>query len=144
MRVGIKTENINSYVRYTDVDGRESMYIHRLLGNLGERSDYPGNQRIASMLTFKNTIIAEGNNQFKTHPLQKRYATNPEALWLHAEIDTISKALKTLDTHQFRNTTLYVARLKKDGTVGKARPCHGCANLIKQMRIGRIVWTEEQ
>jgi len=32
--------------------------------------------------------------------------------------------------------------MKKDGTQGLAKPCQGCANLIKSLNIKRIVWTE--
>lgn len=85
--------------------------------------DSPGvhRWRLGSCLVTKSGII-KGQNQFKSHPIQKQYATHHERIFLHAEIDSIRKA-KGADLD---NSVMYVARFKSNGTQGNACPCEGC------------------
>lgn len=37
--------------------------------------------------------------------------------------------------------TIYVARVRKGGTIGLARPCGNCTDLLRRAGIRRAVWT---
>ena len=56
---------------------------------LAHDSDCPA--RVVAALYHKNTLIPIGLNQRKTHPLQARFADNPECIFLHAEIDDVTR-----------------------------------------------------
>lgn len=106
--------------------------------------------KIAALLVYKNTnIIAWGQNQEKTHPLQAQFAKNKEAIYLHAEIDAIRNMLRQLDPDEMRHCTLYIARAKytddskKEMIFGEAKPCTGCEAAIIAFEIKRVVYTTD-
>lgn len=39
-------------------------------------------------------------------------------------------------------TTVYVARVKGDGSLGLARPCKYCLPLLSQAGVRRLVWSD--
>ena len=39
------------------------------------------------------------------------------------------------------NSVVYVARIKKDGTVGLARPCPACQRLLRSKRVQEVFFT---
>ena len=139
----------------------------RMLFDIAQDVDRSGGSRIAAALVIKNDVIAIGWNQNKSSPFQKRhsegrYAPKDEAIFIHAENHTISKAIKTLgfnplsnhredldDIRQaFRKATLYIVRARFQNSNsdilqwGLARPCSGCfEKTIKKYRIQRVVYT---
>lgn len=102
---------------------------------------------IASCIVHKGRIVAWGFNQMKSHPFQARFGRNCDSIFLHAEIDAIKNALKTVDTDDLAKSTLYVARSKrvspltKQRVGGLAKPCAGCARAIATFNIKRTVWS---
>jgi tRNA(Arg) A34 adenosine deaminase TadA len=103
-----------------------------------------GNQTLASCIVKGNRVISFGHNQRKTHPLQTKFAKNPEAIYLHAEIDAIKNALKEVDSSFLEQCTLYIARTKKNGDEGISKPCKGCNKAIEAFGIRRVVYTTEK
>jgi len=103
-----------------------------------------GNQTLASCIVKGTKIISFGQNQQKSHPLQSKFSKNPEAIYLHAEIDAIKNALKEIDSSLLEKSTLYVARTKKDGSEGISKPCKGCRRAIEAFGISRVVYTTEE
>ena len=43
----------------------------------------------------------------------------------------------------FKKTTLYIARSDKENKLKESGPCIDCLNLIKQLKIKRIIYTVE-
>ena len=106
--------------------------------------------RVIALLVYKNTHIkAWGRNSGKTHPLQAQFQKNEDAIYLHAEIDSIRNMLRQLDPDELRHCTLYIARAKYvDGTkkkmvYGEAKPCTGCQSAILAFRIKKVVYTSD-
>lgn len=97
--------------------------------------------RLAACLVKNNRVISVGFNHVKTDPFQQQYATTPFNIYCHAEVNAIKKALRKGKLKKLNNTTLYVARVRRDGTVGLARPCAGCMRAIAEFSINRVVWT---
>lgn len=105
------------------------------------------NQRIrmGAVIALKNGIIAFGCNQEKTHTLAKRYSRSDHMSHMHAELDAILHALHHLSEDGMKDCTIYVCRVKADGSLGLAMPCENCQKLISRYRIKRVVFsTDEQ
>jgi tRNA(Arg) A34 adenosine deaminase TadA len=106
--------------------------------------------RLAACITYKGKIVSFGLNRLKSHPFQLLYGKNKDALFLHAEVDAIYRAIKRLDAQELSKSTLYVARVKRASSVhkgfinGLARPCVGCARCIATFGLKKVVYTTEQ
>lgn len=102
---------------------------------------------IAAALVYRDKVISYGTNQMKSHPYQSKYARNPEAIYWHAETSAIYIADKKMKFDKFKNSTLYVARMKyssnlKDSFVsGMCLPCEGCLRCIKDYGIKKVIYT---
>lgn len=95
--------------------------------------------RLGAVLFQKKMVIAEGWNKKKTHPMQKRWASKPQRIYLHAEIDAILKG-GDLTT----GASLAVTRLKKDGTYGCSMPCEGCLAAADEVGIKKIYYINKE
>ena len=74
------------------------------------------NQRIAAALVEGRSLLGMGVNSYKSHPLQRKYSRNPQAIYMHAEIAAIVAALRGLrEYHHLGHSTMYVARVGAGG-----------------------------
>lgn len=89
----------------------------------------------------------------KSHPLALKWGKNSEAMFIHSELDAIMNASRLRNEVDWRNTTLYVCRVKRTAPRssfiwGLARPCisnqGGCAAAIAHYDIGRVVYSLDQ
>lgn len=105
------------------------------------------NAKFAAAIVKNNKIISIGMNSKKSHPLQAKYAKNPHAVFLHAEIDAIKNALREINVDEFYKTDLYICRIKKEKRLasnyvwGLAKPCCGCERAILSFGIRRVIYT---
>ena len=105
--------------------------------------------RLGAVLVSHNKVINASPNLEKTHPMQahlnKLRGFDPmgsgERNILHAEIATLLKR-RDLDI-EWNKSMLFIARLKKNGDLGLARPCNACMGLIKQYGIKNIYYTTD-
>lgn len=102
---------------------------------------------IAAALVYRNKIISYGVNQMKSHPYQRKYARNPEAIYWHAETSAIYIADKKIGFDKFKHSSLYVTRVKYDSSdkikfiSGLAAPCDGCLRCIREYGIKEVIYT---
>lgn len=102
---------------------------------------------ISSAIVFRNKVISFGVNQMKSHPFQKRYSRNSEAIFFHAETSAIHIAEKRMDFNKFESSEIYIYRSKyyssdKEKFVsGLAFPCEGCLRCIKEYGISKIIYS---
>jgi deoxycytidylate deaminase len=119
--------------------------IFDVLFNLAQTIEPVGNARLAAAIVIKNEIVSFGINKRKTHPFQKKYGKNSDAIFLHAEIDAIKNSLKYIGTDELSRASLYVARAKKTGRhfmQGLAKPCeYGCCKAITAFNIRSVYYT---
>lgn len=120
-----------------------------LLCRVAEDMQPVANARVAAALMHKGNVVSIGVNQYKTHPLQKKFSANPDSLYLHAEIHAISNALKRYDAYELSKMTLYISRIKRgmrEGpfVCGLARPCDGCSSAIKAFGINKVFYTNDE
>ena len=105
--------------------------------------------RLAAAIVYKNRIISVGVNQKRSHPFQAKYSVNEDAIFLHAETDTIRTALRHLTEKQLSKATLYVCRIKHENGPntpliwGMAKPCVGCQRAIATFDIKGVIYSEE-
>ena len=105
--------------------------------------------RLAACLVYKNEIISVGYNQKKSHPFQKQFGKNEEAIFLHAETAAIVNAVKTHDLETIKKSSMYVLRLKRVGkspvlVQGLAKPCIGCQRAVAQFDISDVYYTTDE
>jgi len=91
-------------------------------------------QRIGSVITLKDKVIAMGYNKNKTHPKA------PNAFkHIHSEFDAIIKAPKNL----LRGASIYVYRITKGNNRGLSKPCKTCLDFIRKSGIKKVVYSTE-
>lgn len=102
------------------------------------------NAKIAAAIVYRGDIISIGINKLKSDPLQARFAKNEHAIYLHAEIDAIKKALKRLSLSEMEKAELYVVRRRKlngKAVSGCSKPCCGCQRAIENYGISNVYYT---
>lgn len=92
----------------------------------------------------KNKLLAIGqNNPEKTHPqalmFSKRFNTNLEHPYLHAETDLLSR----LWGKYYIDSSLRVViiRLNKHGKLRCSKPCPRCEQILKSLDINKLWWS---
>ena len=86
-----------------------------------------GAGKLAAAIWNRDLCVSVGVNSLKSHPVQKRFSSNPHRIFLHAETDALVKASKFIK--DFSGCYMYIARVKK-GDGGRfvpalAKPCDG-------------------
>ena len=107
--------------------------------------------KIASAIMHKGQVVSFGVNQIRSHPLQARFGKNADAIFLHAEIDSIKNALYNNTPDFLTRTTMFVYRVKRREHMrhaawcqGNASPCQGCARAIATFGIRRVIASTDQ
>jgi len=111
------------------------------IANIGIRNRI----KLAAGVVYKNRLVAVGVNSYKSHPLMSKYGKNPEAIYLHAEVDAIKNALRVLSLQELEKSDILVVRVRKDGHDYKtclAKPCDGCARAIQAFNLRNLYYTE--
>jgi tRNA(Arg) A34 adenosine deaminase TadA len=101
-------------------------------------------QKMGAVITKKNRIIGSGMNTRKSHPLQFAFSKSSLKISLHAEISAIVDALRNYDLDDLRGSTIFVARVLKNGSRGTAKPCAICQRAIEAYGIKAVHWTESE
>lgn len=120
--------------------------ILHTLAKIAEAND-DSNIRFAAAVVCRNKIVSIGYNRNKSHPFQAKYAKNPEAIYLHAEVHAIKNALREISVEDLKNAELYISRVKKSKAGdnhfiwGLSKPCVGCARAIAEFGIKRTIYT---
>ena len=123
-------------------------HLFQAAQSISMKSSYTGSSKahLGCVVVYKRTILANGYNSNKTHPMQAKYNRlryKNDSRYLppkvHAEIAALSK-IKYLDI-DFSKVHLYIYRELKGGTKALARPCAACLSAIKEMGIKHIHYT---
>ena len=127
------------------MDKKEWSVIFRLQRLLEEKRGSKNNPKelMASSIISKSRVIADGFNSNKSHPLQAKHGRNAKAIFLHAEIDAIRRALSTQPRLDFSRTTMYVVRISSGG-LRLAKPCSGCLGAISAFGLTRVIYSIDQ
>jgi deoxycytidylate deaminase len=89
--------------------------------------------RLGAVIYKGSIILGVGSNQMdRTHPRSPH-----PYLTVHSEFD----AVLGVDEEKLVGASLYVHRLKKDGSTGSAQPCEHCTRMLKAVGIRRVDWS---
>ena len=113
--------------------------VWTLLSKMAENATMVRSSRHAAAIVYKGQVLAYGVNSLKTHPIMIKYGRNKDAIYLHAEIDAIVRAINKYGVEILSKSTLYVVRInKKNQLVGRCR-CRGCKKAIEAFKIKKVV-----
>jgi hypothetical protein len=92
----------------------------------------------------KNKLLAIGqNNPEKTHPqaliFSKRFNTNLEHPYLHAETDLLSRLWGKYYIDS--SLKIVIIRLNKHGKLRCSKPCPRCELILKSLDINKLWWS---
>jgi len=94
--------------------------------------------RVGAVLVKGGRILSSGYNQTRYSKLSARNKYES----IHAEEACIIKLLRKPNGLQMlAGATIYITRIKKDGSTGLAKPCKTCQDLINSVGIKKIVHT---
>ena len=94
------------------------------------------NVRIGAILINKKQVIASGINSYDTHTAMTRFHRFP---FTHAEARSVIRV--GVYQNSCKDMTIFVARIKKDNSLGMSRPCSGCMQLLRYVGVKRIIYT---
>ncbi len=117
----------------------------RQLMEIATTVDKVGAGKLAASIWGRGFCIAVGVNSKKSHPIQKKFSSNPHRIFLHAETDALIKASRM--NPNFSDTYMYIARVKKDRNgryvPALAKPCDGCMGMIEYYSPKGVFWTTD-
>ena len=105
--------------------------------------------KMAAGIIYKNRLISIAHNSMKSHSFQKKYGRNVDAIYFHAEVHAIYKAIQS-GFNNFHKSELIVVRSKWDSSnknirkLGLAKPCEGCLSCIKDFNIRKVIYSLDQ
>lgn len=121
------------------------------------RAYFKAARAISELSTFKqhhlgcvavcgHKIISSGYNSNRTNPTQKKLNacrfSDETPHTIHSEVSCLLPLLNRRDI-DFSRVRLYIWRNHADGSLGLARPCDSCMQLIKELGIRNIYYTNE-
>lgn len=89
-------------------------------------------------------VLVKGGRVLSSAVNELRYTRKASADWesTHAEEKVILQVLRQPGgLERLAGATLYISRVKKDGSLGLAKPCKNCQVLIDSVHIKRVVHT---
>ena len=89
--------------------------------------------RVGAALFSGPRLLSLGFNQHKSHPRSNCFTR-------HAEFNSLIGNKRT--RQDYRNLTLYVARLTRTDKISLSRPCVACQKVIKDAGIKNVFYTD--
>lgn len=97
--------------------------------------------RLGAVLAKRTKVISYGwNDMDRTHPIMQEY--NYGNLWtpgIHAEIDSCLG----VDRDSLKGASIYVVRIRRDGSYGLAKPCMVCVRILRNMKVYNAYYSTE-
>ena len=94
--------------------------------------------RMGAVIVKGGRILSSGYNQTRYSRLSARNQYES----IHAEEAAILRILSKPNGLQLlAGATIYVTRIKKDGSTGLAKPCESCQDLINSVGIKKVIHT---
>ncbi len=103
--------------------------------------------RMVAAVLRRGKVISIGHNSKKSHPMQSKFSKNQHAIYLHAEIDAIKNAIRSVGVDNISGVDIVIVRAKTDNinkvfTHGNSKPCSGCMRAIAHFDLNEI-WFHE-
>lgn len=111
------------------VSGKDKSFL-AAAAKLAQTSD--NRFKMACIVVRGGSVLGADINVTKTHP-----TTPPNRFSTHAEIGAMQASSDPA------GSTLYIARLKVDGSTALAKPCSWCMQQIQKNEVYRVVYTTD-
>ena len=104
-------------------------------------------QKLGCVIIYKHHIISSGyNSKSKTHKLQaeldQKHFNSDKCLGpIHAEVSALLPLLHKKYNTNLKRAVVYVYRERSDGSLGLAKPCSRCMEVIKSCGIKKLKYT---
>lgn len=85
---------------------------------------------VIALIFKRSTLLSIGYNRRK----MSQHSRGGYIFTFHAEYSALLKA-----GTRARGSDMYVIRVRKDGTIGVAKPCAICESHIRRARIARVI-----
>lgn len=118
-----------SYLSSDVISGKDKSFL-AAAAKLAQTSD--NRFKMACIAVRSGSVLGADINVTKKSP-----STPPNRFSTHAEIGAIKACSDPTDA------TLYIARLKLDGSTAIARPCSWCMQYLQSSSIYRVVYTTD-
>jgi hypothetical protein len=112
-----------------------------------EKSPEVRNYRICASVVYRHRdVVSLGFPRKKTHPIQAKFGKNKEAIYIHAEVEALLRAMRVTKLNA-KDYSIYIARVKRPGAFstdfieGDARPCKGCGSFIHFCGLSQVIHT---
>ena len=96
---------------------------------------------LCAVLVKGGSVLSIGYNQRETHALIDAYRASEFCNTMHAEVDAVLKARKKI---RLEGCKIYVIRLRRDKTLGMARPCAMCRACMSAYGIKKMFYTLDE
>jgi deoxycytidylate deaminase len=93
---------------------------------------------LCAVIVRGGNVLSVGYNNQGWNPLSERYKVQRHACNIHAEIDAVISKRNKVD---FNGAKIYIVRLKRDATVGNAKPCQMCENVLIAYGIKKAIYS---
>lgn len=94
--------------------------------------------RMGAALYTGSRLLAVGANRWTTHPASDNVGFTRS---FHAEHVALVRRKHYDVTNRL---TMYVGRMREDGTIGCSRPCNNCLELMRLAGVRRVWFYDEQ
>lgn len=112
--------------------GRHDELVERAI-HVAKTSEH-AKWQLGAVLTRNSRTLSSAPNRFRNNPwISHLHAT------YHAEQAALRKGL----LNSARGTTMYVARVARDGTTRMARPCARCMKAMYEAGVREVVYTTD-
>lgn len=113
----------------------------RIATNQAKKSTFH-RTRVGAVITKGGRIFSTGFNELRYY--RKLPTKKPWDNSLHAEGKAVMRLLRTGRQTDLINASIYISRVKKDGTPGLAKPCKFCEELIRAVGIRKVFYTTDE
>lgn len=94
--------------------------------------------RVGAVIVRGGRLLSSGCNQIR----YSKYAARNEYESIHAEEAAIIRLMRKPNGLQLlAGATIFITRIKKDGSTGLAKPCKQCQALINAVGIKKVIHT---
>lgn len=95
--------------------------------------------RVGAVLVKHKHVMGAGCNR-KDHPILRKGVVKKlhHNFGLHAEVAALYNVDETY------NADLYVVRLRKDNSIGLAKPCESCYHYLSMMNVKNVIFSDNE
>lgn len=97
--------------------------------------------QLCAVIAKGGKVLSTGYNHRGWHGLSERYKSTAHLSTIHAEVDAILLGRKKI---RFEGAKIFIVRIRTDGSVGLAKPCKMCQQVLLSYGIKKAYYTTEE